>query len=77
MPYTSANLVKCEDLLLQLRCSTCWTTKNLAKCSKEDCPNMLCILHGNRYDGRCADCWETISILLPPRSLGTSRPGRA
>ena len=57
---------------MQPRCSICWAVQNLAKCSKEGCPNLLCALHGNRYLGRCFDCWETAHILLLP-SLGLPR----
>jgi hypothetical protein len=63
---------------MQPRCSTCWTTQNLAKCSKEDCPNLVCTLHGNRYSGRCSGCWDTAHILLPPSlssNRSRSRPG--
>ena len=63
----------CEGPRMQPRCSICWTTRNLANCSKEDCPNLLCTLHGNRYDGRCRDCWETASIIVRPRRLRTRR----
>jgi hypothetical protein len=42
---------------MQPRCSICWTAQNLAKCSKEGCPNLLCTPHSNRYNGRCPDCW--------------------
>ena len=51
---------------MQPRCSICWTTHNLAKCSNENCPNLLCTLHGNRYEGHCLACWETTNILLRP-----------
>ena len=61
---------------MQPRCCICWTMGNLAKCSKEDCPNMLCTLHGNRYDGRCVYCWDTTSVLLPRLPLGAPRPGK-
>jgi hypothetical protein len=60
---------------MQPRCSICWTVQNLAKCSKEDCPHLLCTLHGNRYGGHCIKCWETASILLPPSNRPRSRPG--
>ena len=50
---------------MQHRCSICWTVQNLAKCSKEDCPQLLCTIHGNQHGGRCIECWETASILRP------------
>ena len=45
---------------MQPRCSICWTMQDLAKCSKEDCPNLLCTRHANLYDGRSEDCWDTV-----------------
>ncbi len=61
---------------MQPRCSICWTLQNLAKCSNEDCPHLLCTLHGNRYGGHCVECWETASILLLPSNRPRSRPVR-
>jgi hypothetical protein len=55
---------------VQPRCSTCWAIQNLAKCSSDDCPNLICSVHANRYGGRCTDCWDTACIILPPRPLG-------
>ena len=52
---------------MQPRCSICWTVQNLAKCSKEDCPHLLCTLHGNRYGGHCIECWETAEHIAAAR----------
>jgi hypothetical protein len=60
---------------MQPRCSICWTVHNLVKCSNEDCPNLVCTLHANRYDGRCNDCWDTDYILLPPLGPRITKTG--
>ena len=54
---------------MQPRCSICWTVQNLAKCSNEGCPHLLCTLHGNRYLSRCFDCLGDSDLLLPSKVL--------
>ena len=55
------------------KCSICWTTGNLTKCTRDDSPHLLCSAHVERYGGRCTDCWETGGIILPPRGLAKAK----
>jgi hypothetical protein len=66
LPSTPVSRSVQMDLLLP-RCVRCWGTLHIAKCKNDDCPSHVCPAHN--HGGRCANCWETGSIILPPRSL--------
>ena len=53
------------------RCVSCGVIEGLLNCTNDDCPHLLCRDHSLSYGGRCKGCWESGSILLPPRPFGT------
>jgi hypothetical protein len=59
------------DVPILPRCAWCWAKEHLLKCENDDCPDLMCSAHN--YGGRCIQCWETGSIILPLWPLRKSR----
>jgi hypothetical protein len=56
---------------MQPRCSICWSVQNLEKCSKDDCSNLLCSVHINRY-GHPPFCGASRRFIVPSRACTNS-----